>query len=237
MILLSSGCTTTGEVRNSAEESALQPLVHTIVDGDRLSDISRKYTGRTNNWEEIAAVNGITDPRFLRIGDTLVIPANLVSTTQLSDGLASSGSSNKMLSSDKNSFSVASSSNQERGLATTSGALGLQRAGESSTAVEAAVLVQPVQINRSFELQPIDPDRLESIGKLDSAPPMVKVVGSYFPKGIYQQPANYSTLMMRVAPGTVFQLESEVNDWYKIVTDQGIGYLRVNDGRIIAASD
>lgn len=44
---------------------------HTVVAGDTLSSIAEAYEV---DWEELAAVNGIDDPRALQIGQELQIP-------------------------------------------------------------------------------------------------------------------------------------------------------------------
>jgi len=66
-----------------------------------------------------------------------------------------------------------------------------------------------------------------AVQSVDAAP---SVVGSYFPKVIYQAPQLNAKLLMRVAPGTTFPLEKLDNGWYRVSTDQGVGFLRVEDG-------
>ena len=51
------------------------PTVHTVVQGDTLSEISMKYYGTMVHWERIAETNEIDDPRELQVGVELVIPA------------------------------------------------------------------------------------------------------------------------------------------------------------------
>lgn len=227
-VALAAGCATSGTDSRGAQSDDELPrlsggsITHTVAPGDRLSDIALKYTGRIGQWEAIADYNNITDPRTLRIGDTLTIPAN-------------------MLPEEKRpvSNSVTTSTNRDAlsGVtAATTGTLALQRAREvQATQDEASdVLIAPVNTNRSFDLNPIETSSLNASHDNNSSPPQIRVIGSYYPKGIYQQPASYSKLMMRVAPGTVFELDQEVNDWYKVVTDQGIGYIRMVDGTLIS---
>ena len=85
----------------------------------------------------------------------------------------------------------------------------------------------------SFELTPMTESSFSSQASTSSPLAKVQIVGSYYPKGIYQQPASYSELVMRAAPGAVFELEYLANNWYKIVTENGIGYLRQDDGKIV----
>jgi nucleoid-associated protein YgaU len=48
--------------------------VRTVEEGDRLDLIAHEEYGDTAQWRLIAAANGISDPRNLRTGSTLVIP-------------------------------------------------------------------------------------------------------------------------------------------------------------------
>ncbi len=50
---------------------------HSVIEGDTLWALSRKYTGDPYNWEAIADYNNIKDPRDLRIGMLLKIPPNM----------------------------------------------------------------------------------------------------------------------------------------------------------------
>ena len=47
---------------------------HEVRTGDILGDISAKYYGTSSRWKEIAAANGISDPRKIKVGEKLVIP-------------------------------------------------------------------------------------------------------------------------------------------------------------------
>jgi LysM repeat protein len=227
VVSLISGCATSQLSSGSVELPASRDidLQHTVAPGDLLSGIAQQYTGAASRWEAIAAYNDIKDPRSLRIGDTIAIPRSLVPPT------VESTASPKTASASQESLDVANSS-KPRPDVTTTGALALQRINDVnvSSVGSKEVVVQPVTIN----LKPIAASTLGGTANDESSPPRVKVIGTYYPKGVYQQPASYSTLMMRVAPGTVFELEREINDWYKVVTDQGIGYLRMIDGRLIA---
>ena len=204
-------------------------IQHTVGAQERLIDISLKYTGSTAHWQAIAEHNGIADPRLLRIGTTLTIPASLLQHKM---------STLKPSTAQQSTFKLATLA--DRTLAPASSSLAIKRAlsrPASTRTLEReaqnAVLIQKVSTNRSFDLNPIDETAAAS--RTDSVLPdaKVKVVGTYYPKGIYRQPANYSDLILRASPGTLFQLEDLTNDWYKIVTSQGVGYLRKDDGAII----
>ncbi len=94
------------------------------------------------------------------------------------------------------------------------------------------VVVTPINTNRDFELNPIDENETTQRAYVGTGT-QVKVVGTYYPKGIYTEPAAYSKLIMRVAPGTVFSLDSQVNEWFKIETEKGTGYIRASDAAIL----
>ncbi|NND91642.1 MAG: LysM peptidoglycan-binding domain-containing protein [Granulosicoccus sp.] len=229
-VALVSGCATLRTVQDTEADESSRTVQHTIAPGDRLSDISLQYTGEVSQWEAIAAYNDITDPRTLRIGDVITIPGSLIPTSGQSESAATVARS-----ASRESLDVASSSSSQVA-PTATGTLALQRSPEVDAEPEETgdVVLQPVRINRSFELEPLDESQLNRSTSIQTTPPRVRVVGTYYPKGVYDQPASYSNLMMRVAPGTVLELESEVNDWYKVVTDRGIGYLRNVDGKLIA---
>lgn len=64
-------------VAPAADPSATAPPVaeHRVVSGDTLFDLARRYHGDAEAWPAIARANGIGDPRRLRPGTRLVIPA------------------------------------------------------------------------------------------------------------------------------------------------------------------
>ena len=99
------------------------------------------------------------------------------------------------------------------------------------------VVVTPINTNRDFELNPIDPNAPRPTQVYRGKGTQVKVIGSYYPKGIYTEPAAYSKLILRAAPGTLFVLDRQVNDWYKIETASGSGYIRTSDAAIVEKSE
>lgn len=215
--LIVTACAATGERDEPiSEDPADRAVSYTVQRGDRLGDIAFELTGDLSKWRDIAEINGIDDPRKLREGVVLHVPASLIPSP--ADDIAS-------------------------------------REPETAPAVEPArhrrsdaapvafavkrmpVTLSPVVVNRDFELSPLGAAAPGTPPAQSNPVRRIKVVGSYFPKGIYAQPAVYSKLLMRVAPGTLFELEREVEDWYGIITDQGIGYLRDVDGRVLDAPD
>lgn len=51
------------------------PRVHVVKAGDTLWAIAVRFYGNGNKWKRVADANGIRDPRKLRIGTRLTIPA------------------------------------------------------------------------------------------------------------------------------------------------------------------
>ncbi|RMH03501.1 MAG: LysM domain-containing protein [Planctomycetota bacterium] len=47
---------------------------HRVAEGETISEISQRYYGTSRLWRHILAANGLSDPRQLRAGTTLVIP-------------------------------------------------------------------------------------------------------------------------------------------------------------------
>ena len=243
-LLLASGCATTSNDASPAlvDDATATAIDYTVRPGDRLAAIALELTGDMDNWKAIAASNGIADPRSLRAGAVLSIPADLLP--------ASAGEDGRRLAARE---SMRTEPRTRAGDTPLPSTLAVRRASP--------VKLSPVDVNRHFELSRLEREtmppnllpapaseprvptetaraevRRTIVPVSDSAATgsrRVKVVGTYFPKGVYAQPASYSRLMMRVAPGTVFELEREVGDWYGVVTEDGIGYLRDSDGRLV----
>lgn len=192
------------------EDYSAGVISYVVQRGDRLSDIALEFTGDASNWRNIADYNNIANPRFLREGSELQIPTYLVPGYQ------------------------APNTTQAEPLSSTplpqTSALAVRR--ESTTDV-APVVVTPINTNRNFDLTPIDEQSASTPQSFAGTGTQIKVTGTYYPKGIYQEPAAYSRIMMRAAPGTVFSLDTQVNQWYRIETPRGTGYIRVSDADIV----
>ncbi len=227
---LAQGCATGAKTKDVLESAVIHDasaIEHIVQKGDRLGDIANTYTGRIQDWKAIAEHNNINDPRALNIGDTIHIPRSLLPESQPTDPKASRKAARR------ESLDAASSRGVPANIsASSTNSLAIKQRLESANN-EVNVVVRPVDVNREFTLTPIDLNSLTGSSSFASAPPRVKVSGTYYPKGLYREPANHSSLVMRVAPGTVFELEREVNDWYKVVTDQGTAYLRTIDGTLL----
>jgi len=48
---------------------------YTVKKGDTLADIAKQELGNADEWKQIASANGIDDPKELRVGQKLKIPA------------------------------------------------------------------------------------------------------------------------------------------------------------------
>lgn len=210
---LLTACAGTAPMRG---DSASEDLVYTVMQGDRLGEIARETTGNADHWRAIAAVNGIDDPRTLRAGAALVIPARLLPSD--SPALA-------------RQVTLAQVDVNRR--------FELTPLDGSHTRVARLPATKPVRVTEKADPASAvvvtritaTEKRRESAVTMRDGQSGIRVVGSYFPKGIYAQPASYSRLMMRVAPGTVFPLERTVGDWYEVRTAEGVGYLRDIDGK------
>ncbi len=220
--LAATGCATTATTTATAPEAAYtapKSFTYEVKSGDRLSDIAMSITGNISDWKSIASFNGIDDPRSLAVGDTLVIPEELLPET-----LSRKGKIN-------NSVIQVAANNSSPLPIPTGNTVSVAR---TTTVANDQIAVFPVSVNRSFSLQPItEPIQqsalVTSSSRYDALAPTIRVLGTYYPIAVYREPANYSQLVKRVAPGTEMQLDSAVNDWYKIVTDDGFGYIRKSD--------
>ena len=55
---------------------ATEAKTHTVANGELLGDIALKYYGNSKAWKKIAAANPGLDPKHLKVGQKLVIPAD-----------------------------------------------------------------------------------------------------------------------------------------------------------------
>jgi len=194
------------------ENYDLDLIEYTVKPGDRLSDIAREVTGVSSNWREIAEFNAIDDPRRLQSGTILAIPTELI--------VGYEGTTTVLIGPSEPTGSTAQAQSSSLAM-------------RHNDAVEAPVVVTPIYTNRDFELNPIDPNAPKPTQSYQGEGTQIRVIGTYYPKAVYLEPAAYSKLILRAAPGTLFILDSQVNDWYKIETAAGSGYIRTSDAAII----
>lgn len=222
------GCASMGQFASNTSAAAndqsagtsAKEVLYDIKPGDTLALISKRLTGQLANWRTIAEHNEISNPGNIAAGDTLRIPTELLQTTQLTP------------------IQVAASATTSPTVTTGTG-VSVVRSQASLPDVNANIKVSAVDVNRSFSLLPIgsiDVSRVPQSQVLvnpNVTAPKIRVTGTYYPKGIYQQPADYAPLLKRVTPGTVFELEYKIGDWFKVKTDQGDGYIRYSDVTLV----
>ncbi len=223
LLITLGACASNSQPTQAPEPEVYEPVVSSILykvqPNDRLGDIAQEFTGNSANWRIIAEHNNITDPKRLKVGTVLEIPASILPQSKRSNTI-------KAVSANTNSKSNTTSLASNATLAVK----------QNNTAANSEVLITPVQTNRSFELNPIETETQTSVKRGSASSDnerYIKVVGTYYPKGIYAQPAAHSKLLLRVAPGTQFILDRQVNDWFKIVTDNGSGYIRMSDAKLL----
>jgi len=218
--LLFSACATTATPTATPEAPAQQPpsytqaadFYYTVERGDMLTAIALRFTGSEENWSAIAEANGVTNPRKLRIGQQLVVPgyllppvANKTPTTRIPTSVA-------VQSLDQTTAQAEPSV--------------IDDVGPDAAQVE----LNKANPNKRFVLRPLGTD-ISNEGAELTENEYIRIVGSYFPKVVYKSPQLNAKLLMRVTPGTTFPLEKLDDGWYQISTDQGPGYLRLEDGK------
>lgn len=201
----------------SPKRSAPEPIEPTSIEyevkrGDRLSDIAIQFTGDQALWRAIADFNNIENPRKLREGALLQIPTDLI------PGYAANVNEDPSNARIKNAPEVSPS-------------LAMKKAQDAETP---GVVLTPIPNRQQFKLNPIQADNQPT-----NHPPRatngqsIKVVGSYYPKGIYAEPQTSSQLLLRATPGTIFALNSTIDGWFKIETDTGTGFIRHADATLL----
>lgn len=210
--LVLTGCASSPEPVVTVEPVVAPHIEYVVQRGDRLSEIAQTFTGDGANWRAIATANNIKNPRNLREGSILVIPQSILPKTQ----------------------STPLSQEPKRQPTPVSSPMAVKRASTD----EANVVVTAIPKQREFELNPLQQNptksntrALQNSGLAQS----IKVIGSYYPKGIYLAPQTSSRLLMRVNPGTTFSLEATIDGWFKVTTEQGSGFIRHSDATVVSA--
>jgi len=207
--ILMAACASISNPDTTSGTTGLEPPtdVYYIVErGDLLSGIAAELTGDAENWTQIASANNITDPRKLQAGQEIRIPTELYNAE------------------------VASKPVETTNIRTSTGAP-LKKASANVIVKPdiASVQLSSANPNKRFELKPLNSGTAAQVSLADESE-YVRIIGSYFPKVVYQSPQLDAKLLMRVAPGTTFPLERLDNGWYRISTAQGSGFLRMEDG-------
>lgn len=74
-----------------------------------------------------------------------------------------------------------------------------------------------------------DSEQLQVVALNESAPDAVMVIGTYYPKAVYNNADFSSSLLMRVSPGTKLQVSRLMGSWFEVETDKGMGYVHQRD--------
>ena len=218
----------TGSDGISTRATPASRILYTVKRGDSLTKIAKRLTGDMSNWRVIARSNNIRRARDLARGDVINIPVHLIRRIRVIDLSDSPSHASDIGTSGKNitaSLPISPGSS-----------LSINTSNRPEINNNPYVHVHKVNVNRTFDVQPIGTSTRDfQISPLRSGaePIKVKIRGSYFPQGIYDEPLNYGRLIKRAAPGTEFELANEVNDWYKIRTENGFGYIRRSESSLI----
>lgn len=234
-----------------------QTFRYTVAPGEFLGTIAQRQTGDIDNWTVIAQYNGIEDPRTLREGAVLVIPMNLVRGFDPNRPEASFAEARVALAippdtapgpADEPSVLRIETPENDR-VATASRPSGAPATATQTDepAVEGDVSSEsPAPVGTSTDVvnDTADDDAVEvvPVARTDTLEPTavavddvqtIRIVGSYYPKGVYAEPSTSADLLMRVAPGTEFVLERSIDGWYRVSIESGAGYIRDGDARIV----
>lgn len=215
-----SACATKTDTALSPEGALQKPtgythaadFYYTVEYGNTLTNIALRFTGNEDNWIAIANANGVTDPNKLRVGQQIMVPGHLLPPTVKKAHATSIPTSIAVRSLDQNT--VWSTPNV------------IDDIGPDAANVE----LKKANPNKRFVLRPLGSD-INSAAADPVGNEYITIIGSYFPKVVYQSPQPDAKLLMRVTPGATFPLEKLDDGWYQISTDKGPGYLRLQDGK------
>ena len=228
LVIQVTGCASTQE--SEREPAMLEgPVFYTVEQDDRLGDIAYAITGSADNWVVIAEHNNVKDARKIRAGDVLEIPITLIR-----DSRSKQQPDSSVLAVNTVGSRETESDNPEtlpESTASTNARLAQVRDTSSNLDGDVDVVLSPVNINRQFQLNETDAEFIPDSAAIASNA-KIRVVGTYFPKGIYEQPTQSAKLITRVAPGTIFDLDADLDGWFRIKFGDGVAFLREIDGKI-----
>lgn len=103
------------------------------------------------------------------------------------------------------------------------------------------VRTTPVRTDRNFSGNPYNPAKVAvgtsiPLNAPDRLSRWVLVSGNYTPKGVYLRPDSSSRILTRIAPGARLRVEKTIDGWFKVETQQGVGYLRGHDAKVLATT-
>lgn len=250
---------------NSRDTAALQnpagtDIWYLVKPGDYLTQISIDLTGSRDHWRSIARINDLKNPNQLRIGMRLRIPGELLlarAETRIQQPPVLEGQQRSV---QPQQAVLATRSTRHSQPSSTREPLVFQPSSLPGVKT-ASVRMIKVPLQTEFDIQPLGRNSLNNPRSADESrvssavstgirpqmrptppaapgkvPQMVRVIGSYYPKGIYAQPFSYSPLLMRVAPGTTMRLQRTLGDWLQVETDNGLGFLRQSDAELLDAT-
>lgn len=220
--------------------------------GDNLAKIAQKLTGDPENWAAIATINNITQPKTMSIGMILEIPDYLFPEMAQTQSSSSNGKKRVLDNPAEvpvvilESVAVEAQSVTTERKPTRSRKEWIFQASSLPGKLEIPAVVHRAVANRTFNIERIQASETTNTAATHTAPTvstaadgadakMIRVIGTYYPKGIYSQPSYTSVLLMRVAPGTQLKLEKSFGEWLQIRTDKGSGYIRKIDAEVIGS--
>ncbi|MDO6460115.1 LysM peptidoglycan-binding domain-containing protein [Granulosicoccaceae sp. 1_MG-2023] len=110
-----------------------------------------------------------------------------------------------------------------------------QRLSSLSTLIKTGFR-KPTASTSGTEIAVADEDKVEAVvseNTTAASVSRVRVTGDFTPKAVYKAPDYASGLVMRVAPGSVFETTGRDGDWIAISTDNGSGYIFHRDVQAI----
>lgn len=196
-------------------------LPYRVQRGDTLATISRRLTGSMNNWPEIAEFNALDNPGSLQAGEVLMVPSKLLLNSARVDA--------SLIEYQPVTSAVATSPEPVTATTTmtTASSVGTDFQPRSLPGrVQEPVEVEAVDINRDFRiLRTYQETRETEQGQLG----LLEIAGESEFRNVYVQPFNHSPLLMRVETGMTFRIEQVLDNWYRISTERGAGYVRSRD--------
>jgi LysM repeat protein len=189
---------------NRSIDTVKKEIIYTIQSGDTLSKIALRISGNKKNWRRIAKFNRITNPSKLRVGQVIAIPRYLILPTHEQSKDTPLETTPPTQSKPQASQSTKPKPDRNRVSSTKIGTESNDRENK---------LVRAQEIRNRFG--------------------WILVNGNYYPRELTSEPDTVSEIVTQVWPGTKLRFVDRVNGWYKVVTDQGTGYLNPDYATII----
>ena len=242
LLLTAAGCSGTGGRENDNQLRSTTPMniLYEVRRGDSLAKIAERMTGSGDNWQEIALINDIAEPKALQIGKVLTIPAYLVPNV----GQQQLQAETQPIEPEPRKAEIPEPVESPPPLIVVEREKPAKPAKDwifqpsSLPGVSTVdVVLYKANANRSFKITRTSEEAGDSSRRVSNRirGQQIRVIGSYYPKGVYVQPSLGADLLMRVAPGTLLELEQSFGEWLQIRTKKGSGYIRANDAEVLSA--